>query len=150
MSTLEYGPTIHTIDCSSAGIRQWRDPPSRSVEPSNLARTLPQREGVIFWASSESTVDSEKLEHGWRMIYAGFPFFVLGSQDGHIPTFWLLLQGDAHPAPDRDSGFSAIGLATTGTESCMFQWQRLAAPSPRRDKQASVAIWGSCAYICIR
>ena len=25
------------------------------------------------------------------MIYAGLPFFVLGSQDGRIPTFWLLL-----------------------------------------------------------
>ena len=30
---------------------------------------------------------SEKLEYGRRVIYAGCPFFVLASEDGHIPTF---------------------------------------------------------------
>ena len=39
-----------------------------------------------------NTVDSQKLEHGCRMIYAGVPsFFGLGLEDGHVPTFWLLL-----------------------------------------------------------
>ena len=34
----------------------------------------------------------KKLEHGCRMIYAGFPsFFGLGSEDRYAPTFWLLL-----------------------------------------------------------
>ena len=39
-------------------------------------------------------VDSKMLEHGCRVIYAGFPsFFGLGLEDGHVPTFWLLLYG---------------------------------------------------------
>ena len=38
------------------------------------------------------TVDSKKLEHGRRMFYTGFAsFFGLGLDDGHVPTFWLLL-----------------------------------------------------------
>ena len=38
------------------------------------------------------TVDSKKLEHGCGMIHAGFlSFFGLGLEDGHVPTFWLLL-----------------------------------------------------------
>ena len=38
------------------------------------------------------TVDSKELEHGCRLIYAGIPsFFVLGLEDGHVPTFWLLV-----------------------------------------------------------
>ena len=37
-------------------------------------------------------VDSKKLEHGCRMIHAGFPSFCgLGLEDGHVPTFWNLL-----------------------------------------------------------
>ena len=40
------------------------------------------------------TADSKRLEHGCRMTYAGFTsFFGLGSVDGRVPTFWLLLQG---------------------------------------------------------
>ena len=36
----------------------------------------------------------QKLEHGCGMISAGVPsFFDLGSEEGHVPTFWLLLQG---------------------------------------------------------
>ena len=39
-----------------------------------------------------TTVDSNGLEHGCRMMYAGFPsFFGLGSEDVQISTFWLLL-----------------------------------------------------------
>ena len=38
------------------------------------------------------TVDSKKLEHGCRMIFAGLPPFCrLGLEDGHVPTFWFLL-----------------------------------------------------------
>ena len=38
------------------------------------------------------TVDSKKLEHARRVIYAGFPSLLgLGLEDGHVPTFWLLL-----------------------------------------------------------
>ena len=39
-----------------------------------------------------NTVDSNKLEHACKVIYAGFPsFFGLGLEDGHLPTFWILL-----------------------------------------------------------
>ena len=35
----------------------------------------------------------QKLVHKCTRIYAGFPsFFGLGSEDGHVPTFRLLLQ----------------------------------------------------------
>ena len=37
------------------------------------------------------TVDSNKLECGFRVVCAGLPSFVLESGDGHIPTSWLLL-----------------------------------------------------------
>ena len=39
------------------------------------------------------TGDSNQLEHGHRMICDGFPSFrkLLGLEDGHILTFWLLL-----------------------------------------------------------
>ena len=40
------------------------------------------------------TIDSKKLDHAHRMIYAGFtPFFGLGLDDVHVPTFRLLLRG---------------------------------------------------------
>ena len=39
-----------------------------------------------------SRVDSKKLEHGCKMIYAGFAsFFGLALEDGHVPTFCSLL-----------------------------------------------------------
>ena len=35
-------------------------------------------------------VDSNKSEHGRRMIYASFACFVaLGLEDGHVSIFWL-------------------------------------------------------------
>ena len=38
------------------------------------------------------TVNSKKLEHGCRMIYAGSASFCcLGLEDGHVPTLWPLL-----------------------------------------------------------
>ena len=38
------------------------------------------------------TGDCEKLEHGCKMIFAGFPSFCgLGLEDGHVPIVWLLL-----------------------------------------------------------
>ena len=38
------------------------------------------------------TVGFRKLENGSEMISAGLPsFFGLGLEDGHIPTFWLVL-----------------------------------------------------------
>ena len=49
-------------------------------------------EHIEAWQLKQFTVDSKYLEHGWRMINDGFPsFFGLGLEDGHIPTFWLLL-----------------------------------------------------------
>ena len=37
-------------------------------------------------------VDSNSLEHGCRMVYAGVPSFsALGSEDGAVPTFCFLL-----------------------------------------------------------
>ena len=48
--------------------------------------------GIKTTGLRNPTVDSKKLEHGWRMIHAGFPsFFGLGLEEGHVPTFWLLL-----------------------------------------------------------
>ena len=37
------------------------------------------------------TVNSNKLERGCRVMYAGFAsFFGWGSEDSRVPTFWLL------------------------------------------------------------
>ena len=42
---------------------------------------------------SKVTVDSKKLEHGWRMIYADFPsFFGLGQLSGFYCSRVALLQ----------------------------------------------------------
>ena len=42
--------------------------------------------------SAATTVDSNKLEHGCRIVHTGVPsFFGFGLEDGHVPTFWLLL-----------------------------------------------------------
>ena len=41
---------------------------------------------------SSPTIDSEELEHGCRMTYAGSPsVFALGLEGGDVPTFWLPL-----------------------------------------------------------
>ena len=53
----------------------------------------PKISSCCYFAQLASTVDSKKLEHGCRVIYAGLPFLVLARKDGHVPTFWLLLQG---------------------------------------------------------
>ena len=44
-------------------------------------------------SKEQVTVDSKKLEYGFRAIYAGPPSFlvVFRSEDDPIPTFWLLL-----------------------------------------------------------
>ena len=45
----------------------------------------------VVWCSMP--IGSRKLEYGFRVIYALFPsFFGLGTEDGHIPTLWLLLE----------------------------------------------------------
>ena len=37
-------------------------------------------------------LDSQKIEHGKRMMYAVFPSFLdLGLEDRDVPTLWLLL-----------------------------------------------------------
>ena len=42
---------------------------------------------------SRPTVDCKRLDYGCRRMYAGFPSdFRSGLEDGHVPTFWLLLQ----------------------------------------------------------
>ena len=41
-----------------------------------------------------ATVDSNKLEHGCRMIYAVPSFLGLGLKHGRVPTSWLQLQSD--------------------------------------------------------
>ena len=42
----------------------------------------------------QSTVDSRKFQYGSGTLYTGCPslFKALDMEDGHIPTFWLLLQ----------------------------------------------------------
>ena len=52
------------------------------------------KKSCSFGASVQNhfTADSKKLEHVCRLIYAGFPSFCgLGLEDGHVPTFCLLL-----------------------------------------------------------
>ena len=40
----------------------------------------------------DHTVDSQKLDHGCSMVYAGFSsFFGLRLEEDHVPTFWPLL-----------------------------------------------------------
>ena len=34
--------------------------------------------------------ESKKLEYERRVIQTGVPSFVVGLEEGHIPTFWLL------------------------------------------------------------
>ena len=63
-----------------------------------VAQTGPEdddQDGQVQQCSEpeQNTVESKKLEYGFGVIYASFPsFFALGSEDGQIPTFWLLLQ----------------------------------------------------------
>ena len=46
----------------------------------------------IYIYRERERVDSEKLEHGCRMIHADFgSYCTVGLEDGHVPTFWLLL-----------------------------------------------------------
>ena len=46
---------------------------------------------IVSDVRGTSTV-SRQLEHGCKMIHAGCPsFFGFGSEDVHVPTFWLLL-----------------------------------------------------------
>ena len=41
---------------------------------------------------TDTNIDSKKLEHGCRMIYAvASSFFGLSLEDGDVPTFWLPL-----------------------------------------------------------
>ena len=58
----------------------------RQVEP----WTYRHRYGYGYGVDKD--IDSKKLEHGCWMIHAGLPSsFGLGLEDGHVPTFWLLL-----------------------------------------------------------
>ena len=48
----------------------------------------------------------QKLEDGYRMIYAGAPsFFGLGLDNCHVPTFWLLLHSVEHLKRRREENF---------------------------------------------
>ena len=73
-----YGPwLIWTLSCRTSNVTIFLGPPETAAHLSNIVL---------------STADSKKLEHGWRMIYAGVPFLCsMGLEDGHVPTFWLLL-----------------------------------------------------------
>ena len=42
---------------------------------------------VSFFRPSKGTVNLRKLEHGFRMIGAGFPILLT---EGYDPSFWLL------------------------------------------------------------
>ena len=79
------------------------------------------REGVH---SRPATANSERFDHGRRMIYASFPsFFGLGLEDGQVPTFWLLLQ----------------------LYRCCFLYVRLEIPMARPKQHASYVgtlVWG--------
>ena len=48
--------------------------------------------GLGFTGHGTITANSRKLEHGFRMISARFPYTLLeGHEDQNVPTFWLLL-----------------------------------------------------------
>ena len=68
------------------------------------ALSRPWRPSTLFSSPSAAVragrhvkaADSDKLEHGCRMIHALGPSVVgLGLEDGHVPTFWLLLQPES-------------------------------------------------------
>ena len=70
---------------------------SRLLSPlKRLAWNL-KRRGPLWIAiplNEAFTVDSKKLQSGRKMIYAGCPSLCgLGSEDGHVATFSLLLYG---------------------------------------------------------
>ena len=66
---------------------EFRSPEEAEAETSGGGRGPPASQGFFYL-----TVDSKKLEHGCRLIYAGFPsIFGLGLGNCHVPTFWLLL-----------------------------------------------------------
>ena len=50
----------------------------------------PKKGALIFFRGSRA--DSKTLEHGCRLIHAGFSSFLTsGLEEGHVPTFWLQL-----------------------------------------------------------
>ena len=50
--------------------------------------------GSAWMGAGGITVDAKRLEYGLRVIHAGFILhFILRSEDGHVPTLWLLLSG---------------------------------------------------------
>ena len=72
--------------------------------------------GALRSGGCGSTVDSNKLEHGCRMIYAGSPsFFDLGFEVGHVSTVQQVACGcsasaaKAMPAP-LGTGIQTMGL----------------------------------------
>ena len=59
----------------------------KQFDPSCNLLSSPESITVII------TVDFTNMEHRCRMSYHGIPSFPgPGLKDGHVPTFWLLLQ----------------------------------------------------------
>ena len=64
---------------------------SLSVSQKVSQATQPTRRKTTY-ATTRTTVDSEKLEYGCGGFMPVFlPSFALGLEDGCVPTFWLIL-----------------------------------------------------------
>ena len=61
-------------------------------EDSSAGRWAESPRSAMCMVNTHYTVDSKQLEHGYRMIHAGFPsFFVLGLEDSRDRTCGPLL-----------------------------------------------------------
>ena len=73
----------------------WSDRPV--VRAASVLAAAARQDGAVYSTSgarNTTTVDSKKLEHRCRVICAGSAsFFGWRLEDGHVPTFWLLLYG---------------------------------------------------------
>ena len=79
------------------------------------------------------TVDSEKLEHGCRMIYAGFAcFFDLALEDGHDPTFWSLLYDSSNENHHDDNNNNNNGNEDLWNRVSAFLFQEEPLVATRR------------------
>ena len=82
------------------------------------------------------------LEHGCRMVYyAAFPsFFGLGSEAGHIPTFWLLLEAKRHRTHRKGTYLPGTGACQRAHRN-VEQGGGIAWPGPRENRSSCTIAW---------
>ena len=63
----------------------------RSKRRSGSSTEVRRAEGSCTLSAKAVTIDSKKLEHGFKVVYTGLPsLFCFGTADSHLPSFWLL------------------------------------------------------------